>query len=58
IIAVHGLGGDWEKIWTDDDEALWLQDFLPSQLPPASEDHVIRLQLQDRFQQRRHGHKR
>jgi hypothetical protein len=35
IIAVHGLGGDWEKTWTDDNGALWLRDFLPSQLPPA-----------------------
>jgi hypothetical protein len=35
IIAVHGLGGDWEKTWVDDNGALWLRDFLPSQLPPA-----------------------
>ena len=35
IVAVHGLGGDWEKTWTDDNGALWLRDFLPSQLPPA-----------------------
>jgi predicted alpha/beta-fold hydrolase len=35
IIAVHGLGGDWEKTWTDDNGALWLRDFLPSQLPSA-----------------------
>ena len=35
IVAVHGLGGDWERTWTDDNGKLWLRDFLPSQLPNA-----------------------
>ena len=35
IVAVHGLGGHWAKTWTDtsdNQERLWLRDFLPSQL--------------------------
>ena len=34
-MAVHGLGGDWERTWTDDNGKLWLRDFLPFQLPNA-----------------------
>ncbi|KAH7380996.1 hypothetical protein BKA64DRAFT_584580, partial [Cadophora sp. MPI-SDFR-AT-0126] len=34
VVAVHGLGGDWEEAWTDDTTGkLWLRDFLPSQFP-------------------------
>ena len=32
IVAVHGLGGDWENTWTADNGKLWLRDFLPDQL--------------------------
>ena len=35
IVAVHGLGGDWERTWTDENGKLWLRDFLPMQLPTA-----------------------
>ncbi|KAH0536549.1 hypothetical protein FGG08_006579 [Glutinoglossum americanum] len=35
IVAVHGLGGDWERTWTDENGKLWLRDFLPSQLPSS-----------------------
>ena len=35
IVAVHGLGGDWQGTWTDENGKLWLRDFLPSQLPNA-----------------------
>ena len=35
IVAVHGLGGDWEGTWTDENGKLWLRDFLPFQLPNA-----------------------
>lgn len=36
IIAVHGLGGDWEHTWTDDTSGkMWLRDFLPEQLSSA-----------------------
>lgn len=32
IVAVHGLGGDWEATWTDaDSNCLWLRDFVPQQ---------------------------
>lgn len=32
IVAVHGLGGDWEATWTDaDSKCLWLRDFVPQQ---------------------------
>ncbi|KAF3807774.1 Protein SERAC1, partial [Colletotrichum gloeosporioides] len=34
IVAVHGLGGDWEGTWTSNGR-LWLRDFVPSQLPSA-----------------------
>ena len=33
IVAVHGLGGDWEQTWTDENGKLWLRDFLPFHLP-------------------------
>lgn len=33
IVAVHGLGGDWEQTWTDENGNLWLRDFLPLHLP-------------------------
>jgi hypothetical protein len=37
IVAVHGLGGHWKNTWTDgNNKALWLRDFLPSQLPAAT----------------------
>lgn len=35
IVAVHGLGGHWQKTWADTDGKFWLQDFLPKQLPNA-----------------------
>jgi protein SERAC1 len=36
IVAVHGLGGDWEDTWTDDKSGrMWLRDFVPQQLPSA-----------------------
>lgn len=32
IVAVHGLGGDWEQTWTDvESDRLWLRDFVPEQ---------------------------
>ena len=34
-MAIHGLGGDWERTWTDGSGKLWLRDFLPFQLPNA-----------------------
>ncbi|KAE8452345.1 hypothetical protein EG329_001045 [Mollisiaceae sp. DMI_Dod_QoI] len=34
IFAIHGLGGDKFKTWTEDGK-LWLRDFLPNQLPEA-----------------------
>lgn len=33
IVAVHGLGGDWEQTWTEENGQIWLRDFLPSHLP-------------------------
>ena len=33
IVAVHGLGGDWEQTWTDENGKLWLRDFLPVHVP-------------------------
>ncbi|KAH8745732.1 Alpha/Beta hydrolase protein [Hyaloscypha finlandica] len=33
IIAVHGLGGHWERTWKDSEtNKVWLRDFLPLQL--------------------------
>lgn len=32
VIAVHGLGGDWEMTWSHKTTGkLWLRDFLPQQ---------------------------
>lgn len=40
IVAVHGLGGHFEKTWTDNNsQKLWLRDFLPSQLKDVGFDH-------------------
>jgi len=35
IVAVHGLGGEWDTTWTDENGKFWLQDFLPLDLPRA-----------------------
>ncbi|KAF8540576.1 hypothetical protein BDD12DRAFT_833045 [Trichophaea hybrida] len=35
IVAIHGLGGHWQKTWTDANGKFWLQDFLSGQLPNA-----------------------
>lgn len=35
IIAVHGLGSEYPRCWTKDGKAMWLKDFLPSDLPLA-----------------------
>jgi len=32
VIAVHGLGGNWQSTWTASNGKLWLRDFLPLQL--------------------------
>ncbi|KND88024.1 Protein SERAC1, partial [Tolypocladium ophioglossoides CBS 100239] len=32
IVAVHGLGGHWQKTWTAENGKLWLRDFLPARL--------------------------
>ena len=34
IVAIHGLGGDPFKTWTEGDR-LWLRDFVPTTLPQA-----------------------
>ena len=44
IIAVHGLGGHWQKTWEDEDGSLWLRDFLPSQLR-NTEDAMINARI-------------
>jgi hypothetical protein len=31
-VAVHGLGGHWDKTWTGNTNKNWLKDFLPQQL--------------------------
>lgn len=37
VVAVHGLGGDWEATWTDADQScLWLRDFVPQQFPDTN----------------------
>ena len=41
IVAVHGLGGDWESTWTDSGDKLWLRDFLPKQLKEAGVESRI-----------------
>ena len=33
IVAVHGLGGDWEHTWTDTNGKLWLRGFVPIEIP-------------------------
>jgi len=36
IVAVHGLGSDWEDAWTETvgtEKRLWLRDFLPAKFP-------------------------
>ena len=36
IVAVHGLGSDWEDAWTEEvgiEKRLWLRDFLPAKFP-------------------------
>lgn len=36
IVAVHGLGGDWEETWTDTaTNKMWLRDSVPKQWPNA-----------------------
>ncbi|KAN0098199.1 hypothetical protein V8E51_013862 [Hyaloscypha variabilis] len=36
IVAIHGLGGDWEGTWTDDTTGkMWLKDFVPQAMPSA-----------------------
>jgi hypothetical protein len=35
VIAVHGLGSKYPKTWMKDDTTLWLEDFLPNDLPQA-----------------------
>ncbi|TDZ15835.1 Vegetative incompatibility protein HET-E-1 [Colletotrichum orbiculare MAFF 240422] len=35
IVAVHGLGGDWEDTWTHAAGKSWLKNFLPSDFPNA-----------------------
>jgi hypothetical protein len=35
IVAIHGLGGDAYGTWTHENGKLWLQDFLPFQIPEA-----------------------
>jgi hypothetical protein len=32
---VHGLGGNWDATWTDENGKFWLRDFLPLDLPRA-----------------------
>jgi hypothetical protein len=34
-VAVHGLGGDAHRTWTHENSKLWLQDFLPLEIPEA-----------------------
>lgn len=34
LVAIHGLGGGWEKTWTDKNtNQNWLRDFLPKDSP-------------------------
>ncbi|KAK2613542.1 hypothetical protein N8I77_000449 [Diaporthe amygdali] len=35
VIAVHGLGGGWQKTWTAENGSMWLKDFIPWQLDDA-----------------------
>jgi surfactin synthase thioesterase subunit len=34
-VAVHGLGGHWDKTWSDSNGKNWLRDFLPEEFPNA-----------------------
>ncbi|KAJ6439085.1 ankryin repeat protein [Purpureocillium lavendulum] len=43
IVAVHGLGGNWQSTWTAEDGAMWLRDRLPDILAEAN--IVARVQL-------------
>src|SRR5437016_8883610 len=36
IIAVHGLGGNWQRTWTASNGKHWVRDFLPHQLRTAN----------------------
>ena len=36
IVAVHGLGGNWQSTWTGEDGAIWLRDRLPGVLAEAN----------------------
>lgn len=36
IVALHGLNGHWERMWQSTaNQAIWLRDFLPQQIPHA-----------------------
>ncbi|RPA89570.1 hypothetical protein L873DRAFT_1754902 [Choiromyces venosus 120613-1] len=35
IVALHGLGGDRLQTWTHENQACWIRDFLPKQIPGA-----------------------
>ncbi|KAF8248697.1 hypothetical protein K440DRAFT_546635, partial [Wilcoxina mikolae CBS 423.85] len=35
IVAVHGIDGHWENSWVAPNEAHWLKDFLPADVPRA-----------------------
>lgn len=35
VVAIHGLGGDWQGTWTADNGRLWLRDFLPAEVQNA-----------------------
>lgn len=35
IVAVHGLGENWEDTWKDTNGKVWLRDFLPAEFPNA-----------------------
>ncbi|CAF3451038.1 unnamed protein product [Fusarium graminearum] len=35
IVAVHGLDGHWKRSWTATNNAFWLQDLLPVEIPCA-----------------------
>jgi len=36
VIAVHGLGGDWERTWTNENTGIfWLKDCLPHDVESA-----------------------
>jgi hypothetical protein len=31
-VAIHSVGGDWDRTWTGTTKKNWLRDFLPQQL--------------------------